>query len=467
MGVTNKSGKVVGLVSTGLSIESMRERLLRLTTLKAQRAVLINDEKIPIFFSDAKSSAKTSSTKSTDIQKNLQGIGTLETPIIQDGVKYTHFARIDGYPFTFFFGYDRYSFLWHWLQEIFVETLLIICLFAASSRLFWKFFHTTNNLHIFIDFAARYARGQKLSRREKQNIPADMRPLLVPFLSGKRRAIYSNISYRKQLKSWHKKELLNQAVHGKLREVVNRMHVTLHVMEDSRTNALLRDAQEYLLKTLRDSITQLQNLSSHELNSEVVDLGALLRLAFAVSQIKSRFEGINMRCASSQNFSLPPFLGDSLKLQQVFVSVLSHSIECTREGGNVVFDATLKIDEEGKPESFCFSVNDDGLGLNEEERKMKWDEMQQIKRIFNTRETVTQIDFDVIRKIVGEHNGTFEFTQQFGKGSTFSICIPYVEKIEDPKPAGTKKLTRQQKNKNDSGKKSQPSGGNIVPFSKT
>lgn len=120
------------------------------------------------------------------------------------------------------------------------------------------------------------------------------------------------------------------------------------------------------------------------------------------------------------------FLGDSLRLSQIFHNMLSNAIKFTPEGGKIKID----IEElEGKKKdnndmaSFQITFSDNGIGMKQEF----------VKNIFSpfTREHDSKVDkiegsglgLSITKKIIDLMSGTIDVETEEGKGTAFRVTF--------------------------------------------
>ena len=106
---------------------------------------------------------------------------------------------------------------------------------------------------------------------------------------------------------------------------------------------------------------------------------------------------------------------DEYMLEQVFVNLLSNAIKFNRPGGRLC--VTLKKEREG----LRITVEDGGDGIDEKD----------IQRIFDNPARVTQgngLGLALVKRIVELLGGKISVRSEKGKGSAFTVILPYEEK---------------------------------------
>lgn len=105
-------------------------------------------------------------------------------------------------------------------------------------------------------------------------------------------------------------------------------------------------------------------------------------------------------------------------LQQIMINLLSNAIKYSPDGGEVKFDLSAAEDK------LIFQVEDRGIGIPEEDQKHLFESFHRATNV----ETIqgTGLGLVIVKKCVELHGGEISFTSQLGRGTTFSVTIPFV-----------------------------------------
>ncbi len=108
--------------------------------------------------------------------------------------------------------------------------------------------------------------------------------------------------------------------------------------------------------------------------------------------------------------------GDRDLIQQALLNVVMNGIESMKQGGR------LRLAVESNNDECCVSVSDEGVGIAPEIRD----------KIFNlyysTKGKGSGIGLAMTFRVVQLHNGTIDFTSEPGKGTTFRLRFPLLDK---------------------------------------
>jgi signal transduction histidine kinase/ActR/RegA family two-component response regulator len=116
--------------------------------------------------------------------------------------------------------------------------------------------------------------------------------------------------------------------------------------------------------------------------------------------------------------------GDYFKLSQILVNLLSNAIKFTEEGSVSLHAATRKENNKIMAE---IVVSDTGIGIQSEDMEMIFDDFKQVEYYLTKRIKGTGIGLATTRKIVDFLGGKITAESEHGKGSRFTVVLPFSE----------------------------------------
>lgn len=122
------------------------------------------------------------------------------------------------------------------------------------------------------------------------------------------------------------------------------------------------------------------------------------------------------------NFDIPETLYmkiDILDIESIFNNLLSNAVKYSKNTGGIV-TFTLKQTNE----SMVISVEDNGIGLSQEEISKLFNEFVRIRSDKTKNISGSGLGLSIVKKIVDEYNGKIEVKSEPDKGSLFSVVIP-------------------------------------------
>ena len=124
--------------------------------------------------------------------------------------------------------------------------------------------------------------------------------------------------------------------------------------------------------------------------------------------------------------------GDSLRIQQIFVNLMSNAVKYTPDGGNITF--TIKEKPNGFSELGCyeFSIEDNGIGMTPEFQKIMFEPFSRADDHRTTKVQGTGLGMAIARNIVNLMNGDIQVESAPNKGTKITVTV-YLKLQENEK----------------------------------
>ncbi|MEH2289821.1 sensor histidine kinase [Nostoc sp.] len=129
----------------------------------------------------------------------------------------------------------------------------------------------------------------------------------------------------------------------------------------------------------------------------------------------------NIRLRTQVPEELEPIQVDEPRIRQVFINLLTNAIKFTREGGEV----WIEVQPSSTNEYIFISVVDTGIGMLSDDLFKLFQPFVQVENASNPRSPGTGLGLVVVQKIVELHSGTVHAESQLGKGSRFTVKLPW------------------------------------------
>ena len=194
------------------------------------------------------------------------------------------------------------------------------------------------------------------------------------------------------------------------------------------------DDQKNYLQKIRSSATNLLaiindilDLSKIEANKMVLEntnypLEDVLEFVHTSLRFPIEQKGLEYVCKLGDE--VPHKLwGDSLRLKQVLLNLMSNAVKFTAEG-----KISLSIDREsaGDTDNLHFRIADTGMGISREYQQHLFDPYTQANASISRRFGGTGLGLSICKRIAELMHGVLWCESELGKGSTFHLCIPCV-----------------------------------------
>ena len=115
--------------------------------------------------------------------------------------------------------------------------------------------------------------------------------------------------------------------------------------------------------------------------------------------------------------------GDSLRIQQVFVNLMSNAVKYTPDGGNITFSIKEKPNGFSKLGCYEFSIADNGIGMTPEFQKIMFEPFSRADDHRTTKVQGTGLGMAISQNIVNLMNGSIKVDSAPGKGTRITVTI--------------------------------------------
>ncbi|HFE9686472.1 HAMP domain-containing sensor histidine kinase [Clostridium perfringens] len=109
---------------------------------------------------------------------------------------------------------------------------------------------------------------------------------------------------------------------------------------------------------------------------------------------------------------------DKDKITQALVNILSNAIRYSNEG------STIFIEEKLKDNKVIISIEDQGIGISEEDLKYVFERFYRADKSRTRATGGTGIGLTIVKSIVSSHGGKVKLESKLGEGSKFTIILP-------------------------------------------
>ena len=172
------------------------------------------------------------------------------------------------------------------------------------------------------------------------------------------------------------------------------------------------------LQRILGLVTDLERLQQAEnMKLEKADVD-LLELAQTVSkQFETRLMAGHQSCRVSGQHAVVS--ADRRKVHQVIENLLSNAVKYTGDGG------MIQITVESTPDSGIIHVQDNGIGISEQDCKWIFERFYRTDQSRNRKTGGAGIGLSIVKAIVHAHGGRVSVKSEPGKGSCFTVSFPF------------------------------------------
>ena len=198
--------------------------------------------------------------------------------------------------------------------------------------------------------------------------------------------------------------------------------------------------RDYLLKmtsaadgllTLLNDLLDLAKIEANrmELDSHTFQLRRVFEYLTGIMSTKATEKGLRVRVAIDP--TVPEFLvGDSLRLRQILLNLVSNAIKFTGRGEVSLSVAPRSVDERGL---LVFAVQDTGIGMTPAQLECLFQPFKQAEGNTTRRYGGTGLGLSICRRLADIMGGSINVTSEPDQGTTFTftVALPSGSKEDD------------------------------------
>lgn len=176
-----------------------------------------------------------------------------------------------------------------------------------------------------------------------------------------------------------------------------------------------------------------------ELAEEEVNLSDLIGnlVTMVRPSIQQKHHNLDVRVANVEHEQV---IGDSMRLQQIFMNILSNAVKYTPEGGNIELEINEKSAHTYGYGCYEFIFRDNGIGMSREFQEKLFEPFSRAEDSQISKIEGTGLGMTIARNIARRMNGDITVQSEEGKGTQFVVTlsfqlanavIPDVERLVD------------------------------------
>jgi signal transduction histidine kinase len=194
----------------------------------------------------------------------------------------------------------------------------------------------------------------------------------------------------------------------------------------------ITDCGDALLTIVNDILdfTKLES-GKMKIENESFDLRQSVEKTIQLFKIQAHSKSINLNLNFHEN--IPKYVySDVTRIRQVLSNLLSNAIKFTKSGNIEISINTIKESHESY--QVLFSVQDDGIGINEEDESKLFTSFSQVDASTTRRFGGTGLGIAICKEIVQLMGGKIWFKSAPQKGSIFSFTTNFKKSVSGVKP---------------------------------
>lgn len=225
-----------------------------------------------------------------------------------------------------------------------------------------------------------------------------------------RRLFVSNVSHELRTPLTSVKSYLEALDEGALSEPVAPDFIKVSLDE---TNRMMRMVSDLL------SLSRIDNATSH-LDIELTNFTAFITF------ILNRFDKIRSQNDDKKYEIIRDYPINSIwveidtdKMTQVIDNIINNAIKYSPDGGKIT--VSMKTTET----QMILSISDEGLGIPKKDLPKIFDRFYRVDKARSRAQGGSGLGLAITKEIIKQHHGFIWAKSEYGKGSTFTIVLPY------------------------------------------
>ena len=225
-----------------------------------------------------------------------------------------------------------------------------------------------------------------------------------------RRLFVSNVSHELRTPLTSVKSYLEALDEGALSEPVAPDFIKVSLDE---TNRMMRMVSDLL------SLSRIDNATSH-LDIELTNFTAFITF------ILNRFDKIRSQNDDKKYEIIRDYPINSIwveidtdKMTQVIDNIINNAIKYSPDGGKITVSVKTTDTQ------MILSISDEGLGIPKKDLPKIFDRFYRVDKARSRAQGGSGLGLAIAKEIIKQHNGFIWAKSEYGKGSTFTIVLPY------------------------------------------
>ena len=201
---------------------------------------------------------------------------------------------------------------------------------------------------------------------------------------------------------------------------------TAHLNDRERVEDCLKkisEASSHLLSLINE-VLDMNKIESGkvELNEENFNLSELVNtlLAMTKAQLENHRHTLNVNIADVIHENV---IGDSHRIQQVFVNLMSNAIKYTPDGGTISLSVAERPTNAPGVACYEFVFEDNGIGMTEEYQKHLFEPFTRANDKKTAAIQGTGLGMTITQSLVRMMGGDIQVKSKYGEGSRFTVTI--------------------------------------------
>ncbi len=228
-------------------------------------------------------------------------------------------------------------------------------------------------------------------------------------LEEMRRGFIANVSHELRTPMTSIRGFIEGILDGTIPDEKHRDYLLIVRDEINRLNRLVND----LLDLARMEAGELK------LNFKPFDINELIRVCVIKNETLITSKNLEIEANfDSENLYV---LGDKDSIERVIINLLHNAVKFSNENGKIIFETVKNKDK------VLISVQDNGVGIDEADKKRIWDRFYKSDKSRGKDKTGTGLGLAIVKNILNEHKQEIKVESEIGAGTKFEFTLDYLK----------------------------------------
>lgn len=219
---------------------------------------------------------------------------------------------------------------------------------------------------------------------------------------------------------------MSHEIRTPMNAIIGMTHLAMHAQEKNQRQRFLQTVQ-YSAESLLGLLNDILDFSKMEagqlqLTNSPFHLRQLLEGVISVMNVPAVEKGLRLQVVLDE--TLPAaFIGDDLRLRQIFLNLVGNAIKFT-PSGSVTVNVSLESETHDGKAVLHFIVTDTGIGIRPEKIALIFNNFEQADNSYARQYGGTGLGLSICKQLIGLMAGSIWVESQVNTGSSFHLVVP-------------------------------------------
>ena len=197
----------------------------------------------------------------------------------------------------------------------------------------------------------------------------------------------------------------------------------------------IEESGRHLLDLIND-ILDVAKIEASEEELELAPVSVEVVCEASLGLIKQNAHKKQLKVSSALDSAATVLRADERRLKQILVNLLTNAVKFTPEGGSI----GLEVAGDAERGAVHFTVWDTGIGIAAEDMERLFQPFVQLDSGLSREHTGTGLGLSLVQRLTEMHGGGVSLESEVGKGSRFTVSLPWREATEVVEPAAEQRV---------------------------